>query len=1047
MECKAKSRAAAKKLVQARLPFKRLNPVPKENGESVELKKPRQHGPASAPKQHLDTSASDVENEHYPSLRLEAPSVVTLVNGRGPLDTFMSRGARGKGKSVDTPCLTIDLTEDSNSAPCPGDHTAVRESELNQDKRESESQLNQDSTQRESQLNQDSTQRESQLNQDSTQRESQLNQDSRQREDSTQTGTLTNGEASPRADVAMDTSTADQSDCEMEMSENRSLDSSCSAGKETTKISSSKAERTPRAGPEPGEQHRKGAPEEGNPPRTESLDESRVTEAEETEEEEEELSPENDSLLSPSSVSSLSTAESSPEGCRSTGSCSASTPTHKPQTPKIKRTTEEKAKRRSLKDQEREDKRIKLQAEKEERERAREEAKAAKERAKEEAKKKREEEKEAREKEKREKKEKEEREKAEKLLVKEEKRKEKQEALEAKQEEKRKKEEEKRLKEEKERVKAEKAEIRRFFQKPKTLQAPRTLAAACGKFAPFEIKENMTLAPLTRVLCDQEVLEQLDQYLQAPDRSANGLLEWKSRKPRRCGPTSPRTSDCVVLVEGSKPDGVPARQECGRMKLLHFCENYRPAYWGTWRKRSSKIKPRNPLSQDKELLDYEVDSDEEWEEEEPGESLSHSEGDDDDEGGGEAAGDDEDDDGFFVPHGYLSDGEGASEEESADPENQKVRQKLKAREWDELLSKGRVKVLQAVVLGCVWECEGPPGDTVLRTLRDYAVCVLDTRLGEEAGTPESMSKEKRDDYILSQMLPLLHGNVNGSKAIIREFQECWRGRAGLPSPPDSLAGSSEDSVPSKYRLKRLISESAVYEKRPALRRWCWYVHEAVLKRFSREELPVPCQWSYITQVPYAGREEAGTAGTGGGSTHSTPLSSSSSPAASGSAKRKQKGSMSITKFMRRSKGAEQQSEGMETDGFQADTEEDEDDPDCVIVQNTDSKQGCADSVQMERAVPSSRPLSESCPLLPSPLRELSPPPVPPQSWQVCAAAESCPPLRELSPPLVPSQRAVPSSRPPSESWQSTGLKRGGSGFQSPKGLISHSEALIGWVVK
>ncbi|MBN3285997.1 CAF1A factor, partial [Polyodon spathula] len=960
MECKAKSGAAAKKLVQARLPFKRLNPVPKQNGESVELKKPRQHGPSSTPKQHIHTSASDVENEHYPSLQLEAPSADTLVNGRGPLDTFMSRaGGRGggKGKSTDTPCLTIDLTEDSNSAPCPADHTTVRESKLNQDSTLREDELNQDSTQREDELNQDSTQREDELNQDSTQREDELNQDSTQREeelnqDSTLTGTLPSGGARPPADVAMDTSAADQSDCEMEMSVNRDLDSSSRTGKETT--SSSKTKRTPRAGPEPGEQYREGAAKEGDPPRTESLDESRVTE----ETEEEELSPENDSLLSASSVSSLSAAESSPEGGRSTASRSASTATHKPQTPKIKGHTEEKAKRRSLKDQEREDKRIKLQAEKEERERTREEAKAAKERVKEEAKKKREEEKEAREKEKREKREKEEREKAEKLLVKEEKRKEKQEALEAKLEEKRKKEEEKRLKEEKERVKAEKAEIRRFFQKPKTLQAPRTLAAACGKFAPFEIKENMTLAPLTRVLCDQEVLEQLDQYLQAPDRSANGLLEWKNRKPRRSGPTNPRTSDCVVLVEGSKPDGVPARKECGRMKLIHFCENYRPAYWGTWRKKSSKIKPRRPLSQDKELLDYEVDSDEEWEEEEPGESLSHSEGDDDDEGGGEAAGDDEDDDGFFVPHGYLSDGEGASEEESADPENQKVRQKLKAREWDELLSKGRVKVLQTVVLGCVWECEGPPEDTVLRTLRDYAVCVLDTKLGDEAGTPESMSKEKRDDHILSQMLPLLHGNVNGSKAIIREFQECWRGRAGLPSPPDSLAGSSEDSVPSKYRLKRLISESAVYEKRPALRRWCWYVHEAVLKRFSQEELPVPCQWSYITQVPYAGREEAGTAGTGGGSTHSIPLSSSSSPAASGSAKRKQKGSMSITKFMRKSKGAEQQSEGMETDGFQADTEEDEDDPDCVIIQSTDSKQSCADSVQME--VVSSSPSLPLC---------------------------------------------------------------------------------------
>lgn len=33
-----------------------------------------------------------------------------------------------------------------------------------------------------------------------------------------------------------------------------------------------------------------------------------------------------------------------------------------------------------------------------------------------------------------------------------------------------------------------------------------------------------------------------------------------------------------------------------------------------------------PLFCDQSLLDYDVDSDEEWEEEEPGESLSHSEG-------------------------------------------------------------------------------------------------------------------------------------------------------------------------------------------------------------------------------------------------------------------------------------------------------------------------------------------------------------------------------------------------------------------------------------
>ena len=60
-------------------------------------------------------------------------------------------------------------------------------------------------------------------------------------------------------------------------------------------------------------------------------------------------------------------------------------------------------------------------------------------------------------------------------------------------------------------------------------------------------------------------------------------------------------------------------------KLLQFHENYRPAYYGTWRKHSSIISARRPWQRDSSLFDYDVDSDEEWEEEEPGESLSHSE--------------------------------------------------------------------------------------------------------------------------------------------------------------------------------------------------------------------------------------------------------------------------------------------------------------------------------------------------------------------------------------------------------------------------------------
>lgn len=163
--------------------------------------------------------------------------------------------------------------------------------------------------------------------------------------------------------------------------------------------------------------------------------------------------------------------------------------------------------------------------------------------------------------------------------------------------------------------------------------------------------------------------------------------------------------------------------------------------------------------------------------------------------------------------------------------------------------------------------------------------------------------------VLGQLLPLLHGNVNGSKVIIQEFQECCRqglfsdvtaaADGGDTSPVSPHASRpqtpvGEDSgVPSKARLKRIISENSVYEKRPEYR-MCWYVHSEVLKSFAQEHLPVPCQWNYVTQVPASGREESGsTPGTALLQTPPVPV------------KRKSTGSMCITKFMKRPRGAEQ----------------------------------------------------------------------------------------------------------------------------------------------
>jgi chromatin assembly factor 1 subunit A len=60
-----------------------------------------------------------------------------------------------------------------------------------------------------------------------------------------------------------------------------------------------------------------------------------------------------------------------------------------------------------------------------------------------------------------------------------------------------------------------------------------------------------------------------------------------------------------------------------KYKFLSFEEDHRPAYHGTWSKRSKLIKGKTPFRQDKAFLNYEEDSEAEWEEgdDEMGEDL------------------------------------------------------------------------------------------------------------------------------------------------------------------------------------------------------------------------------------------------------------------------------------------------------------------------------------------------------------------------------------------------------------------------------------------
>ncbi|KAJ6726814.1 CHROMATIN ASSEMBLY FACTOR 1 SUBUNIT A CAF-1 SUBUNIT A [Salix purpurea] len=114
-----------------------------------------------------------------------------------------------------------------------------------------------------------------------------------------------------------------------------------------------------------------------------------------------------------------------------------------------------------------------------------------------------------------------------------------------------------------------------------------------------------------------------------------------------------------------------------RKQLLQFDKSHRPAFYGIWPKKSHAVGPRHPLRRDPDL-DYDVDSDEEWEEEDPGESLSDCDKDDGEESLEEeyskADDEEESEDGFFVPDGYLSENEGVQPQKmDADPSVEEAR--------------------------------------------------------------------------------------------------------------------------------------------------------------------------------------------------------------------------------------------------------------------------------------------------------------------------------------------------------------------------------------
>lgn len=130
------------------------------------------------------------------------------------------------------------------------------------------------------------------------------------------------------------------------------------------------------------------------------------------------------------------------------------------------------------------------------------------------------------------------------------------------------------------------------------------------------------------------------------DRPQSLLSLFAESKPRTRGIYQPRVREIIESLQGSSTNPVDLTNEDGQlerhrpqdllrsvvMRHLHFAEDVRPPYCGTFtkiqdRQKSSKLR-RAPFSRVREDTDYDYDSEAEWEEPEEGEDIL-SDGEDD----------------------------------------------------------------------------------------------------------------------------------------------------------------------------------------------------------------------------------------------------------------------------------------------------------------------------------------------------------------------------------------------------------------------------------
>ncbi|KAM0792386.1 hypothetical protein ACM66B_005066 [Microbotryomycetes sp. NB124-2] len=254
-------------------------------------------------------------------------------------------------------------------------------------------------------------------------------------------------------------------------------------------------------------------------------------------------------------------------------------------------------------------------------------------------------------------------------------------------------------------------------------------------FLPFHVRADVVVAPVNRFSKAQKG-KAVAVEVNSKDKLTlqDSLQSFLKGVPKdRIPPYNPHPTPAVSVratvtaIQESQLTGIEPASHMRdlkdwrkvRVKLLKFAEDVRPGYVGTWTKTSKTIGPRTPFDRDEALLNYDVDSEAEWEEEaEDAEDLKSGGEDSDDDGAdSEALSDDWmcGDDEIEFEAGYTEEGDIAAvgldadanmtgtADETAAARKRVLDREKKSKSMKDTSKKKRLVPIVPIVKGPAWE--------------------------------------------------------------------------------------------------------------------------------------------------------------------------------------------------------------------------------------------------------------------------------------------------------------------------------------------------------